>query len=122
MNVRFSDFIAEAVDGTQVTNEHAVSMPLAGDTRDTQLEVFVSGYAFAEAGADVRLRIRVNDVTKSYVMRPKAAEPLDREYVHVVRIPRVNATTCTITVTLDAGADAGASAYLNVAAIDANIQ
>jgi hypothetical protein len=120
MSVDFSELEVHAGPNTQLRKRFRARIGLSGDTRRARLEVYVSGFVLVAQGADARLRVTVNGVTRSHSYAPSPEAEDGVEFVEKITIPRVAASSCTVTITLDAGADDG-EAYLNVTSIDANI-
>jgi hypothetical protein len=115
----FSDQVATLRAGPQSTGTRMV-MPLTGGTRNAQLTVYASGYAFTTEHTTARLSLTVNGqtVVKDF---PVGA---DSEYVQPIELPAIAGSEYQLSIVVEvhqaAGSDDG-DAYLNVSSIDAEI-
>jgi hypothetical protein len=105
----------------QATPRFSLALPLTGSAPNAKLTFYVSGYASVFTGATARLtvsangRVTVKDFPKGW----------DDEFVRTLTVPAIPASTCRLTIILQAqqifGSSEERTAYLNISAIDAKI-
>jgi hypothetical protein len=124
LTTRFAAFevgVGHTSTRPEATPRFSLALPLTGSAPNAKLTFYVSGYASVFTGATARLtvsangRVTVKDFPKGW----------DNEFVRTLTVPAIPASTCRLTIVLQAqqifGSSQEPTAYLNVSAIDAKI-
>jgi hypothetical protein len=103
-----------------ITRTFSFSLPLASIDPGTEIPFFISGAAFCEKGANVRLIFTINEQSTVAVFSENTT---NSEYVQELKYKAGAATEARVTIILMADRDStsGAQAYLNVLSIDADL-